>query len=181
MTVIAGISLDQKVWIGADSAGVAGWDLTIRADSKVFTVGPFLIGFTTSFRMGQLLEDSLVPPEHPDGMTDAKFLRTAFIKAVRACFTEGGFSTIDNNKERAGEFLLGYRGKLYSVESDFQVGEPLAGYAACGCGSQAALGSLHTTGWLNSFTPHERITAALDAAYAHSAGVRPPFLILKIG
>lgn len=41
--------------MGCDSAGVGGWHLQLRADPKVFHVGHFLIGYTDSFRMGQLL------------------------------------------------------------------------------------------------------------------------------
>ena len=39
MTCIVGIADGAKVWIGGDSAGVAGWSLTVRADEKVFAVG----------------------------------------------------------------------------------------------------------------------------------------------
>ena len=53
MTAIAGLVHDGKVYIGGDSAGVAGMDLHLRSDPKVFTVGEFVIGYTTSFRMGR--------------------------------------------------------------------------------------------------------------------------------
>ena len=38
MTCIAAIAEKGKVYIGGDSAGVAGLDLTIRADEKVFKI-----------------------------------------------------------------------------------------------------------------------------------------------
>jgi ATP-dependent protease HslVU (ClpYQ) peptidase subunit len=47
MTCIAGVAHEGKVWIGGDSAGVGGYDLTVRADAKVFTNGEFLFGFTS--------------------------------------------------------------------------------------------------------------------------------------
>jgi len=54
MTCIAGFVNKNEVWIGGDSAGVAGYNLRIRKDTKVFKVnGRFLIGYTNSFRMGQ--------------------------------------------------------------------------------------------------------------------------------
>jgi hypothetical protein len=54
MTAIVGLTDNGTVHIGGDSAGVSDWSLTIRADSKVFTNGPYVMGFTTSLRMGQL-------------------------------------------------------------------------------------------------------------------------------
>ena len=55
MTCIVGLIDGRRVWMGGDSAGVSGLDITVRADAKVFRNGDFLIGFTSSFRMGQLL------------------------------------------------------------------------------------------------------------------------------
>lgn len=53
MTCIVGyVTPAREVVMGADSAGVAGYDLRIRRDVKVFHAGPFLIGYTSSFRMG---------------------------------------------------------------------------------------------------------------------------------
>ena len=67
MTCIVGLVHEGVVYIGGDSAGVAGLSLTVRADEKVFQNGEFLMGFTTSFRMGQLLRYSLKPPcSYPD-------------------------------------------------------------------------------------------------------------------
>jgi len=65
MTCIVGIQHDGRVYIGGDSAGVAGYSITSRADAKVFTVGPYVMGFTSSFRMGQLLRYGLKAPKPP--------------------------------------------------------------------------------------------------------------------
>ena len=67
ITCIVGFSHLGKVYIGGDSAGLSGWGLTVRKDPKVFANGPCIMGFTSSFRMGDLLRYSLVVPErHPD-------------------------------------------------------------------------------------------------------------------
>lgn len=73
-----------------------------------------------------------------------------------------------------GEFLVGYKGNLYCIYGDFQVGLNADRYAACGCGDDLALGSLFTTKDLN-MTPKEKLTAALEAASHHSAGVSGPY------
>src|SRR4051812_3616610 len=121
MTCIVGLVASGKVHIGADSAGVSGWSLSIRRDRKVFKNGPFLIGFTTSFRMGQLLQYSFQPPvRHPDREV-MKFMAVDFVDAVRICLKNGGFAIRENEAEKAGQFLVGYEGRLFSIQYDYQV------------------------------------------------------------
>ena len=49
MTCIIGLIDNGKVYMGCDSAGVAGLDMYGRADQKIFKVDNFIMGFTTSF------------------------------------------------------------------------------------------------------------------------------------
>ena len=177
MTCIVGIAEDGKVYIGGDSAGVAGLDLTVRSDEKVFKNGEFLFGFTSSFRMGQLLRFAFGPPDRAEKMEDYKFLVTTFTDSVRSCLKTGGYATTKDGGEHGGTFLLGYRGKLYCVEGDYQVGSAADGFACCGCGDQVANGSMFST---VGKPPRERIEIALKAAERFSAGVRGPFTILEI-
>lgn len=178
MTCIVGIEKAGQVWIGGDSAGLSGLDKKIREDSKVFKLkDDVLFGFTTSFRMGQLLHFSLEIPRQTV-KDDYRYLCTDFINAVRNCLEKGGFAQIKENRETGGTFLLGYKGKLYSVDSDFQVGRVIVGFDACGCGENYALGSLYTTKDLK-FSPKENLLKALEAAAQFSAGVAPPFKIIS--
>ncbi|MDX3849707.1 hypothetical protein [Streptomyces sp. AK02-01A] len=172
MTVIVGLVQKQRVHLGGDSAGVAGYQLTVRQDAKVFTTGPYVMGFTTSFRMGQLLRYAFQAP-HPNGDLH-RFMVTTFIDALRACLKEGGWAKKDSEQEEAGTFLVGVHGHLFVVHSDYQVGEPADGYAAVGCGDELALGALHVTAALD-MKPRARLAAALAAADHHSAGVCAPY------
>ena len=174
MTCIIGMAHKGKVHIGADSAGVAGYSLQIRADEKVFRNGPFLMGFTTSFRMGQLLRYDFAPPEHPAGMDDMKFMVSRFIKATRDCFRDGGFLSKEKDREEGGSFLVGYRGTLYEIDSDYQVGRMADSVASVGCGSAIALGAMYATPGL---PPRKRIENALRITSSLNIGVHPPFLI----
>lgn len=176
MTCIVGLVDKGKVWIGGDSAGIAGWSRTIRKDQKVFHNGEFLMGFTTSFRMGQLLRFKFKPPTPVEGIDDYEYLCTAWIDAVRECLKSGGFSHVDKNREEGGMFLVGWRGRLFSVDSDFQVGEPQLGYDAVGCGEDIALGALFAT----DGPPRRRVLTALKAAENFSIGVAGPFVIKSI-
>lgn len=177
LTCIVGVAHGGNVWIGGDSAGVAGYAITLRADKKVFRNGDFIFGFTSSFRMGQLLEYSLNPPtRHPD--TDVfKYMVTDFADAVRACLKAGGFASRSDEAESGGTFLVGYEGRLFRVDEDYQIGESIDRFDACGCGEEFALGSLHVT---KKLKPRERVKVALEAACHFSAGVRPPVSIVEL-
>jgi hypothetical protein len=175
MTCIVGIEHDDGVLIGGDSAGLAGWSKTIRADEKVFTVGPYAMGFTTSFRMGQLLRYSLDVPA-PDADVD-RFMATTFVDAVRRTLKDGGWATTTEGQETGGVFLVGVAGRLYRVSSDYQFGRAADGYQAVGCGGDIALGSLHTTSQYD-IAPDTRATLALEAAAALSGGVAGPFVLI---
>lgn len=180
MTVIAGLVDDGAVLIGGDSAGIGGYQLTVRRDSKVFINGPYVFGFTSSFRMGQLLRWALKPPPPGDPAELERFMTTAWIDSVRECLQAGGYAWSNGGQESGGTFLVGVAGRLFEVDADYQVGEPLDGYAAVGCGADIALGALHATRSA-AMGADERVMAALRAAERHSAGVRGPFTLLREG
>ena len=181
MTCIVGVAAGGKVWLGGDSAGVAGWSLTVRADAKVFGNGPFLMGFTTSFRMGQLLRYAFTPPHHDDGVPDEKYMATTFVNAVRECLKAGGCASKEKDAENGGTFLVGYRGRLYFVGDDYQIGVAADDADAVGCGADIAKGSLHTSAQLKpGVEPEQRVRWALEAAERNSAGVRSPFVVLSL-
>lgn len=184
MTCIVGLEQDGIVYIGGDSAGIDSWNLAIcgRADEKVFITdsGEFIMGFSGSFRVGQLLRYALETPEQSQKKDDMAYMVTDFVDAVRNMQREKGVLKKDNElEEHEGAFLVGYKGKLYVVESDFQVGKPIENFTSIGCGSQVALGSMFATRNSN-ISPQNRIELALMAAEQYSAGVRGPFLILSL-
>jgi hypothetical protein len=167
------------VLIGGDSAGMSGWTRTHRADPKVFTNGGYVIGFTDSFRMGQLLRFADLPkPLDRTGDDLDRFLITDFVNGVRQILKDGGWAKKDNEREDAGTFLVGVNGRLYKVDDDYQVGRSLDGYDACGSGWDVALGALHATAELEPVT---RVGRALGAAAHHSGSVHPPFTVVLGG
>lgn len=178
MTCIVGLVHEEKVYIGGDSAGVAGLALSVRADAKVFRNGPMIFGFTTSFRMGQLLRYGFTPPEYDDRKDLMKYMVTTFVDEVRKCLKDGGFATKEKEGEEGGTFLVGFRGQLFHVDSDYQVGQERDGIYAVGCGHPIARGALFASAGL---PPRDRLTLALEAAERYSAGVRGPFVIEELG
>ncbi len=180
MTAIAGIVEEGSVWIGGDSAGVGGMSLQTRSDPKVFKNGEFVIGYTTSFRMGQILEHHLTAPPPYEGEHGIGYMIKRFIPTVKDVLSKHGFQTVKDGQHSGGTFLVGYRGELYQIQDDYQVARIRQTYHACGCGQDLALGSLHSTEAFD-LKPRDRITMALSAAAEFSAGVRGPFHVLRAG
>jgi 20S proteasome alpha/beta subunit len=178
MTCIVGIMHEGNVLIGGDSAGVSNYDITSRGDKKVFRNGDFIFGFTTSFRIGQILRYSFIPPTIPDWDLE-RYMCSTFVDSIREVFKNKGFSETRNGAEKGGTLLVGVHGRLFTIHSDYQVGWDNTPYVSVGCGSHYALGSLYTTHNLD-MTPEEKLIVALNAANNFSAGVCPPYHIEKL-
>lgn len=175
MTCIVGIVERKTVYIGGDSASVAGWTSRITRLPKVFKKGPFLIGYTTSFRMGQLLEHSLqVPAQAQTDRDDMRYMVTVFVEHVRTLLKDRGMAKIEANAESGGQFLVGYRSRLYSVQSDFQVNEMADGFDAVGSGAEYALGAISA---LRGVSPIPRLKRALEISARFNMGVCGPFFV----
>jgi len=174
MTCVVGLAEKGKVYIGVDSASVQGWTRRTTNLRKVFRTGPFLIGYTTSFRMGQILEHHLVVPPQDPKEANRSYMVTKFAECVRAMLREKGFSKVEANSESGGQFLVGYRGTLYSVQSDYQVGEMSDGLDTVGSGAEIALGAAKA---LEKVPAVRRIRRALEISAQFNMGVCAPFHI----
>lgn len=178
MTCIVGLETRDGVLMAGDSAAVGNNDRYATRLTKVFRRGEFLIGYTTSYRMGQLLQYRLLVDPQADEQTDLEYMATTFIDAVRTCLKEGGFAKVENAQEEGGSFLVGYKGKLYEVASDFQVNSSRYGYMAIGSGADVALGSMWTSLRLigdREAKPDVVVISALEAAEHFNNCVYPPY------
>lgn len=179
MTCIIGLIHDGKIWMGGDSAGASGGRLTVRRDPKIFIKdNKMIMGFTSSFRMGELLQFGLHLPVHY--VETYEYMITDFVDAVRECLKRGGFSEKDKEVEKGGEFLVGYKGRLFKISSDYQVEEAVLPYNACGSGEDTAMGVIYALKFLGSNNPEKMIRIALSAASEFCSGVREPFTILSL-
>ena len=180
MTCIVGYVSKGKVYLGGDSAGVAGYSISIRKDPKVFKSGEFIIGFTTSFRMGQVLMSSKFnPPEQTSSQSEYQYMITTFVDTVISLFKDNGYLQKKNEEISGGTFLVGYRGKLYEINDDFQVAENEDNFSSVGCGHDIAKGAMFVLNKL-PFSPEAKVKSALNAASRFSAGVAPPFTIVSL-
>jgi len=113
MTCIVAIAQNGIVYMGSDHAASddkTGWILS-RKEPKCFKVGQYAIAFTDSFRMGQILQYSWVPPKYTPTKTNSgldKFMRTKFIDSVKAAFKDGGYGSIgsSSDEDTGGIFIV---------------------------------------------------------------------------
>lgn len=175
MTCIVGVVQNGEVFIGGDSAGTnSSYDQSIRTDEKVFKKGDMVFGFTTSFRMGQILRYCFKIPDHDPRIDDYEYLCSTFIDELMKCFKEKWYNGIKEKDDSGGTFIVGYKGNLYKIYSDFQVEKTIDKYSACGCGEPYAFGALKATESIDE-DPFSKIQKALEVAEYFSAGVKGPF------
>lgn len=142
MTLIIGIDKEidgKRVQIMAgDKAGSNGFTKENNTKAKVFSRGKYAFGFTTSFRMGQLLEHATLSNDLPDWGKESN-LYVSFVQWVRDTLKEGGYATITSNEESGGTFIFHNGVSLYRVQDDFSILQHSDGLFAVGSGSYHAL------------------------------------------
>ena len=178
MTCIVAVrGKDGSVIMGGDSMGADGWDRMTIAEPKVFRLGDYAIGYTSSFRMGQLLGFSMEAPAPPKKRADlARFMRREFTDAVRSTLKAGGWIKITDAKEDAGSFLVAVRGRVFNFGDELYSVESAEPFDSVGCGRAYALGALRALHDVPvSMNARQRCEAALKVAVRSSTGVSAPF------
>lgn len=188
MTCIVALVDGDKVFLGGDSAASDDKSGLIfsRTDPKVFKVGQFGIGFTDSFRMGQILQYNWKPPVYTPTKNNSnldKFMRTKFVDSIKEAFQEGGYGKFGSNTDdgdEGGVFIIAVAGtgRIFTMDSDFHIGESDVPYTAEGSGQELALGSLFSTTTVK--TSRKRVRIALDAAAKFNMAVQGPFTIIEV-
>jgi len=182
MTCVVALKLpgDDSVWMGCDSLAGDGYNNRITRYPKIFSIGDLTIGYTTSFRMAQLIQFNLKICEQKEDEPALQYLVARFIPAVRECLSDGGFTRIEDNQETGGEFIVVYQRDIYLVASDFQVNPLDEPFVAIGAGEQYALGAMASLAIQGGISPKEIVNVALHVAARFSSYVCPPFRIYEI-
>jgi hypothetical protein len=175
MTCIVGIEHEGGALLACDSMTSDHYSADVSAVPKLFRIGEYAFGFTSSWRMGDLLRYHLALPPVPRGRLH-RHITASVVPLIRACFKDGGFATTKEGAESGGTFLLAVRGHVYQITDDYQVGRSTWGYAAVGSGAVAARGALSA---LTEGDPRTRARAALVAAERHTAHVRRPWRFME--
>lgn len=164
MTIVIGIATPEGVYIGSDSASSNSYITYETSAPKVFTKENLLFGVSGTWRFAQVLRHETSIPKQTYGQSDEQYLFVDVIGALRKSLKKAGVVIVRSGLESTdGSYaLVGYKDKLYGLESDFSL-HPKEPFGAIGAGVMYALGSLHTTEKL-SLTSRKRITIGLQAA-----------------
>ncbi len=179
MTSILGLEENGTVYIGCDSMGAQEDYYFQVAERKLFHNGKMLFGYTSSFRMGQLLKYALEMPVHERGESDMHYLVTKFSTAVRSLFDTHGFlGKKDNQSEFGGDFLIGYHSHLYHFASDFCVLRSKQGILGVGAGGATACAALLAQE--KHGHPADRVKKALVISEKFCHWVSGPFYVEQL-
>lgn len=175
MSTVVGVRTEKNIWIGADSrASTESGEIRPFVAQKVFTNGPYLVGFIGSVRGGQLIRPEYFKP--PQKVFD-------WPAAIIHQYEKNYCLAVDSETQTsmmACNFIIGdsRTKKMYEILVDFQMNE-IEEISAIGSGSTYAFGSLHTTGELN-INGHDRVKMALESAMYFDAATGGPLNIQKL-
>lgn len=188
MTCIAGIVKNEKVYMVADSVASNGYSNSVCRNPKIFKKGGYLIGYTSSFRMGQIIEHKIKLPKPKSGKITMSFMCNDFIESIKKGFKDGGYMMKgESGDDMGGCFMVGYKNRLFVIYSDFQVYEPDHPYMAVGSGSDVAMGCLYminesilpNTGKINEDLIFDELYSVIGCCSRFVSTVQLPAVIMS--
>lgn len=178
MTCICGIESKGMVFLGGDRAATdGGLNRTLIKEPKVFEKDHIGFGVCGLPKVMDALQHTIEIPLY-SGENGKGYLVGKVIPAIRE-----GLKKMECTEEHNGQqyfhgaMLIGFMGRLYQLQSNFQLVEPANGFDAVGSGAEPALGSLRSS----KGNPKERLLKALKVSAENNAGVAPPFDVIVIG
>lgn len=181
MTCIVGVTHKGDVYLGGDRAATdGGLNRVLIKDPKIFLKGNIGFGICGLPKVIDALQHAIELPEDTTGGSGKAWLVGHAIPAIREGLKKLECTEADQGGTQyfPGAMLIGYRGHLYQLESNFQLVEAAHGFDATGSGGEAALGSLRSTKKMGN--PQKRLLEALEVSAEHNAGVAPPFDIICV-
>jgi hypothetical protein len=182
MTCIVGLAHGGDVYIGSDSLGSGNGVKQVYCTPKLLVLDVFEkkelsltkismgIGYTTSYRMGDILRYNFTPPPIESDEDENEYLVKDFIPELIKCFDEHSFAKTKEGNKSGGNFLVGLRGRLFHVQEDFSVLEPSCDYTAVGSGQEFAMGAMFA--YANSASkPETCVIGSIRAAIKFSTTV----------
>lgn len=173
MTCIVAKIYNGKVHMAADILGSNGFTKKeYPLIKKLFKNGDFIIGGTTSFRMLQLLQHYWVPPKKSLDDSDDKYIFKIVTDSLIKLFKDNDFGRKNNVDYEAGNFLVGWKGRLFEMQPDTSLLEH-QDFAAVGCGVHHATAAMKTMDILGQLheAPESYLSLAIRVAHEHTTGV----------
>jgi ATP-dependent protease HslVU (ClpYQ) peptidase subunit len=183
MTCIVGLVHKNGVTLAADSIATGGTlteenrtpklallETTQVCDNHTLTPINIGIGYTSSYRMGDLLKYNFNPPKIEKDQDANEYLVKSFVPELIECFDKHHFTKTHSGVKEGGEFLVAIKKRLFIVQGDFSILEPSSGFSSVGSGSYVALGALYSAK-KNKVAADLAVVQAVEAASAYTTSV----------
>jgi len=138
MTCIISFERDNKIIIAGDKKASNSATGSNVKEPKIFEKKKFMIGYTSSFRMGQILKHIWTPPSKKEDQTIDNYLYTDVINSLRQVFEVNNFGESDTT----GTFILVYKNRKFIYQSDNSLLEYEDNVISTGSGEEIAFGSV---------------------------------------
>lgn len=190
MTAIAGVVHEGSVTMMADSA--ASYDHCLvfaESGAKILRLGAALVGVSGAIRLRQVLEVHADAPSCANAADDdPRRALVLWVNHLRQLASVYGVLRVKDGVEEASDnrLLVALKGRLFEIDSAFQVVEPALPYWSIGCGqaeTRAAMYALYQQGRpgaLGGWTIEAFLRRALEATAAFNAHVCPPFVSMML-
>lgn len=168
MTIIVGIVDNNKVYMGCDSAISGENSINFLSESKIISKGVnetsdnLLIGVAGTLRGLQLLKYQWNPPTHNGDTPDEKYIYVNVLNSIKDLFTEHNHGAyVDEQSMCEDNYMIGYKGRLYMIDFNYQVIQVDTPYCCIGSGDKYAYGALEIIRYAD-IDAKKRITGAIE-------------------
>lgn len=196
MTCIIAHNDGVSSFIAGDKLGSNGFTKTVQTEPKVFekefiklhddgltrTKEVMALGYTTSFRMGQLLNYNLNLPEQDASQTFSQYLVLKVIPIIRQMFKEEWGARDASQDVGGGQFIILHNHTIYEVQEDFSVLQPKTRITAVGSGTYHAIAAMQAYIEVENESKkplHERIKSIFKIVSDNVTSVSEEFDVLK--
>ena len=149
MTTILAIQGDGYAAIGSDSQWTDDYGRVGKmAQSKVVTIGKYLVGIAGDTRGANIVQHMFVPPALPTKLSGNKLTNlmvTQFVPALRECLEKNGAGRPqydDQPAQSANDILVCANGVIYQVDTDYGTEIDSCNLYAIGSGAHYGLGAM---------------------------------------
>lgn len=184
MTCIVAITDGKRIVMGADSAGsnTETKEIYTSSNPKLWSTGEYLVGICGSYRAGQLARWEMSWPEPPaDPGADLEgFMVREVVANLRQTLKDAGFAADEKDPTKVPQFLVGLRGRLFTITGDLSAFSLDTPWMAIGSGRHTAYGALQILAGLE-IGLEDKVLRTLAAAQEQTCNVRAPFHLLSAG
>lgn len=166
MTCIAGLIDGKKVWLASDAEST-WWGSKHDCGSKVTRKGDALFAWTGRAAVAHAIRYRVSVPKVAES-SEEEWLNVTLPDAIRTSLKACGLWDETAGTVRGdGAMIVGWRGRLVSLDSHLAVYPAMRGFIAHGSGGDVAVGAL----CVSKGSPKVRLAGAINAAIKWSSGV----------